>query len=318
MQKNIFLWPRINWSFFWKGLFSLKTSDDVEKKLRTMFPTGFPVLFSSGRAALTAALVQSNVTRKDFIGIFPYASHCVIDSVSRLATPIVGLQKRIVDLRVVYHQWGFVQEVNLAANTIEDSVDTLCEIGAPLFPGGGSYEIWSLPKILGTSSGGVLWCKEAKSAEIARIYRSKSKNSFTLWVLRLIGMSSQTFHLCWQGIEPNMGGVCKLQASEIFSGINNWQSIVNSRKKNIEKIWAHAVSWLNYPIMRLPNVVPVQYFISDYQLVELGISAGHRMIERIGGDGVANLERVIPIPIHQEVTDDWLVNVKNFLKKTNS
>jgi putative PLP-dependent aminotransferase (TIGR04422 family) len=279
-----------------------------------MFPTGFPVLFSSGRAALTAALLQSSVSRKDYIDVFPYASHCVLDTVSRVATPIGGPHAQTKDLRIVYHQWGYVQEINLARNTIEDSVDTLCEIGAPLFPGGGSYEIWSLSKILGTSSGGVLWCKDIKSAEIARCYRSSSKNGFVLWILRLIGMVSHAIHLCWQGIEPNMGGVCKLQSSEIYVAISHWQSIVDSRKENLEKIWNHAVSWLNYPYMRLPNVVPMQDTASNSRLKELGISAGHRMLQKFEGDGVVKMERVIPIPIHQDVDSKWLFNIKKFLE----
>ena len=37
-------------------------------------------------------------------------------------------------------------------NNIDDCVDTLCEIGTKLFPTSQDFEIWSFPKILGTTS----------------------------------------------------------------------------------------------------------------------------------------------------------------------
>lgn len=90
--------------------------------------------------ALVIALLESEVSRGDLVGVFPYASHCVLDAVSRVATPLSGPTAVAVALRVVYHQWGFVQETDLSKNTIEDCVDTLCVPGAAIFPGGGDLK----------------------------------------------------------------------------------------------------------------------------------------------------------------------------------
>ena len=54
---------------------------------------------------------------------------------------------------------GLCTKAFAKVSTIDDCVDSLCEIGTELFPTSNDFEIWSLPKILGTTSGAVLWCK---------------------------------------------------------------------------------------------------------------------------------------------------------------
>ncbi|WP_216169881.1 putative PLP-dependent aminotransferase [Polynucleobacter bastaniensis] len=309
MKIEHFLWPKSNLFNVIKSLFCTKSIEKVEARLHEMFPSGYPVLFSSGRAALSAALLQSNVSRKDFVGVFSYASHCVLDTISRVSTPLSGPYAKKENLRVVYHQWGFVQEVDLPENTIEDCVDTLCKIGTKLFPGGGSFEIWSLPKILGTTSGGVLWCRTEKSALIAQKLRDNRGGGVFLWSLRLFGKVALGAHLCWEGIEPNMGGISKSQVSEIFSGIKNWEKIVSMRQKNLEILWPYALSWLPKPVDRLPCAIPIQSSYPEGEIAELGLSAGYRMIERMGENAEISVERVLPIPIHQDIDRSWINHI---------
>lgn len=316
IQEKFFLWPETNWSFFWKGLFSLKTSDEVEKNLCKMFPTGFPVVFSSGRAALSVALILSKVSRHDLVGVFPYASHCVLDSMSRITTPISGPTAKNSPLRVVYHQWGYVQEKNLLPNTIEDCVDTLCEIGAELFPGGGAFELWSLPKILGTTSGGVLWCRTKLSADEAKNERERRGGGLLPWVLRLMGMRLQLAHSFWEGIEPNLGVTTNWQNGEIILAMKKWQEKVNIRKSNLEKLWPYAVAELSKPTNRLPSVVPVKAKLSEDLIFKIGISSGLRVLNRINMDGVIYQEKVVPVPMHQDVENSWLLKFID-LQKNN-
>ena len=53
-------------------------------------------------------------------------------------------------------------KIKAHTNLIEDSADSLYLQNTELFKGNGKFEIWSLPKILGTFSGGVLLCKNIK------------------------------------------------------------------------------------------------------------------------------------------------------------
>ena len=281
----------------------------VEKVLRDMFPSGHPVLCSSGRAALALALIESEVSRRDLIGVFPYASHCVLDVVSRIATPLTGPTATTASLRIVYHQWGFVQETNLPPNAIEDCVDTLCLPGTALFPGGGRFEIWSLPKILGTSSGGVLWCRDNETAEAVRCLRERRGGGMLPWVIRLLAKKYPRAHLYWQGAEGDMGRVSRLQTGEILAAVLNWEAIVSDRLKKTNMIWPYSVDWLQKPVDRLPPVVPVPLELPERIAYDSGISSGYRMFERLYNSRSRSLEKVLPVPIHQDVTESWLTGI---------
>lgn len=280
-----------------------------------MFPSGYPVLCSSGRAAIVLALSESNIGRRDLIGIFPYASHCVIDAVARLGTPLSGPTSIDADLRLVYHQWGFVQEAGLIQNTIEDCVDTLCIPGTDLFPGGGCFEIWSLPKIIGTTSGGVLWCKDEKTAKSARKLRDERGNGVARWIIRLLAKKFTTLYDYWQGAEGAAGSISRFQTGEIMMAINNWDTIVADRISKIKIAWPLAMEWLSMPDKRLPPVIPIPANVTESNLLEMGLLVGHRMIEKIESDGARKMIKVIPLPIHQDIPEYRLKELVIVLSK---
>ena len=123
-----FLWPQPKPLRAMLNAWRFVTISQIEKRLSEMFPSGTPVLFSSGRAALCHALLISGLARGDKAGVFPFANHCVLDAVSRIATPTaVGSD---TSLNVVFQQWGYVQHNDLSAHDVEDCVDSL------LVPGG--------------------------------------------------------------------------------------------------------------------------------------------------------------------------------------
>ena len=283
-----------------------------------MFPSGYPVLCSSGRAALTLALEKSNKSRGDLVGLFPYASHCVIEAVSRITTPLLGPTAIHADLRIVYHQWGYVQEKNLPLNTIEDCVDTLCVPGTELFPGGGCFEIWSLPKILGTTSGGILWCRTEENASQVKKIRDRRGSSFFQWILRLLSKNNPSIYNYWQGAESVTGRPSLLQTGEIISAIAKWKDFVQDRKKKLDLVWPLAIKELEKPSDRLPPVVPIISEITESEFGQLGISSGYRMFEIVEKDGTRRMLKVLPIPIFKEVEEIWLQNItKKLLAKTS-
>ncbi|MES2330088.1 MAG: putative PLP-dependent aminotransferase [Bacteroidota bacterium] len=294
-----FLWPVKNGFRGIRNAYKRVTVAHIESKLQSMFPTGYPVLCTSGRVALFIALKESNVSRKDMVGAFPYANHCVLDAIARVATPLMGPTSVSADLRVVYHQWGYVQERSLPANVIEDCVDTLCVPGTALFPGGGSFEIWSLPKILGTTSGGVLWCRDENTANSIRQKRDNGSGSTFQWMLRLLMYRFEKLLDYWQGAESKYRKVSLWQTGEIWSAILQWDAFVADRKNKLQLIWKYAVSGLPQPSDRLPTLVPVSATISEEEAWRLGILHGYRMMEKIGDDGSRSLIRVLPVPIHQ-------------------
>jgi putative PLP-dependent aminotransferase (TIGR04422 family) len=315
LNRSFFLWPE---SKIIKGLIScwkLIPTERVEDKLFQMFPSGYPVLCSSGRAALTLAIEKSDKNRGDLVGLFPYASHCVIEAVSRVTTPLSGPTAIHADLRIVYHQWGYVQEKNLPLNTIEDCVDTLCVPGTKLFPSGGSFEIWSLPKILGTTSGAVLWCKNQQVAERLRTQLKSKKGGLSQWILRLISKKFFFYYNYWQGAEAIRGRISLLQNGEIYNAIEKWHLIVEDRLKKLDLTWDLSVSWLQKPSNRLPSVVPIDCLISENEIISIGLTSGSRVIEQIQQDGTRKLIKVIPIPIHQDVGIIDVIKIIELLNK---
>lgn len=317
MTTSFFLWPEVHIPQGLASAYRLIPVNRIEEKLCNMFPGGYPVLCTSGRAALYMALDASGISRRDSVGIFPYASHCVLDAVSRVGTPLTGPTSIVADFRVVYHQWGYVQEKNLPANAIEDCVDTLCIPGTALFPGGGAFEIWSLPKILGTTSGGVLWCRDEETANRIRIKRNKKGGGAFQWITRLFGYRNPGIYDYWQGAESRYRKVSSLQTGEIWNAIQQWDTIVSDRLQKLELVWPYAVDWLQKPVNRLPTVVPLLPQLTEIVIKELGLSAGYRMIEKINADNTRELVKTIPLPVYKQVPKDWLEKIAQTIGKEN-
>lgn len=305
MQTH-FLWPRANVRRAIGASRLSATVESVEGQLRALFPDAYPVLCSSGRAALTLCIAHRRLARGDLVDIFPYASHCVVDAVARLATPQLP-GGRPARLRIIYHQWGFVQESGLDS-VIEDAADTLCVPGSPLFPAGGALEVWSLPKIVSTLGGGVIWCRDEASARQLRELRDRAGGRVAQWMLRILGQKIHTAHLWWQGAEPLFGRPCWLQLGELARAIGNWDAVVADRGEKLQIAWPLAPSWLAHAAGRYPPVVPVELPAQEGDAIarEFGLSAGMRHFDRVARNGVHQLVKMLPVPIHQEVEKSLL------------
>ena len=305
-DNSHFLWPKV--SFKWNNFFGKGSEDEIEAVLKKMFPSGFPVVCSSGRVALQIALNEKNFKRTDSINLFPYASHCVINSVSRLTNSIPFAYAINSLPNLVYHQWGYNSKVRKAI--IEDSVDSLYEIKTKLFYSNSDYEIWSLNKILGTSSGAILWCKKEGDAE--RIKRKLIKNnSITLtWFIRILSNKYSQLYKYWEGSEIGYKGVSIYQAKEIYKKILMWDSFVLDRKKKIDFILKNSKLTFERPKGRLPNVILINSSVPEKKLSEIGFNSGYRHFY----DG-SKLNKIFPLPIHQDVS---INEIREALKLTKN
>jgi len=315
MTHPPFIWPQSQPIRALANVVRFASLERVEEKLENMFPGGIPVLFSSGRAALTFSLIVKNLSRSDKVGTFPFASHCVFDAVSRVVTPIELDNSAI--LKIVFQQWGFSQHHGLSADDIEDCADSLLMLGGKLFQGGGGIEIWSLPKILGTTGGGILWCRSPEQAVTLRRLRNDQKNATFLWGLRLLGCYNTFAHKLWQGAEASIGKPSRLQTGEILDALDGWEKVTLDRQRKFDLASSLAPKWLNLKADRLPCVIPILLKNNndgEKLALQAGISSGQRMIERFHTSGACELVRVLPIPIHQDVSVDRLKTIMNLIK----
>lgn len=315
-RKKVFIWPNSSTknAFFHLPVFA--RTETVESLLSDMFSGGYPLLCSSGRSALNLAIISSQLTRRNYVSVFPFASHCVLDAVSRNATPLCG--KGESDLQLIYHQWGYVQGSQLPPNSIEDCVDSLCVPGAKLFPRGGAFEVWSLPKILASTWGGVLWCRDREMLERVKEIRNNFTSSAFQWILRLCSKNNSSFYNYWQGGECTTGNSSRLQNGEIVSAIRNWESLVKERQIKIDALWQLlAFEGLEKPVDRLPSAIPLKENINKSVIEKTGIDLVPRTMEYIDkSTNNHSLVRLQLLPIHQDVPMsliDKIVSQKDYL-----
>ncbi len=104
------------------------------------------------------------------------------------------------------------------------------------------------------------------------------------------------------------------QAGEIFEAILNWDKFIFDRLRKIEIVWPYSVNWLNKPTDRLPPVIPIALELDEKIIKGLGIASGYRMFERINSFDQRKFERLVPIPIHQDVDESWLYDLMTKLE----
>ncbi|MDC1402469.1 putative PLP-dependent aminotransferase, partial [Flavobacteriaceae bacterium] len=297
--QSYFLWPEVQFKL--SVFFGFCGIETLEHKFHEMFPSGYPVVCSSGRVALFIAVKECNLGRNQNLNLFPYSSQCVINTVARLTNPIPYKSENNCD--IVYHQWGIPSKSDYIP-LIEDSVDSLYERKTPLFSLGANYEIWSLPKILGTSSGGVLWCKRESDAIAIRAKMNHKTGIIFSWVQRLFSQKSSFFYNLWEGNEYGYKGISRFQRNEVYQKIKSWDEIVENRKAKLKMLFKYSIlKKINFN-GRLPSCLPIKTSIDERTLSKLGFSTGKRHFLMN-----SRLVKVFPLPIHQDVNISFLEKI---------
>ncbi|HIJ85553.1 MAG TPA: putative PLP-dependent aminotransferase, partial [Magnetococcales bacterium] len=216
-------------------------------------------------------------------------------------TPSTGTGALNASTRVVYHQWGYVQDGPIPGQTIvEDAVDSFCVPGAQLFRSGGDFEIWSLSKLIGSLGGGVVWCRHMDEAVRLRKIRNSRKSSGFQWFLRTMKRFYPPALVYWFGVESGLGPLSRWGTGEVFLLLSQWSEFIADRKEKLALVSRFKPDWLPLLPDRLPCVVPVEINqITADKLVTLGMESGFRHIERVHPDGNRELVKVFPLPIHQ-------------------
>ncbi|MFA5974930.1 MAG: putative PLP-dependent aminotransferase [Elusimicrobiota bacterium] len=312
---SYFLWPegRVHWRACIKkpgtGILS------IEERLDRLYPGARPVLFPSARAGLSAIIETLQLGRSQKVGIPPFASHCVWNAVSWRADPVVPSTDMPVSAYVVYHQWGYTHRCSSETILIEDSADSLCLPGRPLFPNGGRFEILSLPKILGTLCGGVVFCRRQDDADRVRAVReARPGRGWTQFALRVLMRYGFSFGTYWQGAEFLNGGIPAPACADILDRLESLDQIISSRRAHLEKVVDLLPAWAKPEQDRLPCAVPV--LCTDRMAATLhtnGLISRPRHFNRSRSYPNTDMVRVVPVPVHQDVPVEWLTRVRETL-----
>lgn len=308
-ESNIFLWPTSRIDPMTLLSFRKYRYEDIEDLFAAKYPHSYPVLFSSGRAAITAILRSLSLKRNDYVWIPPYTSHCVLNAISTIATPSPILDHKKVKAALIYHQWGFPFQTKAKLHIIEDSVDSLCTSKESLFPNDGAFEVFSLPKIFKSLSGGIALCqRESDAKELKNIRNHAPLSKWLQFALRNSIIFRKTLSAYWGDVDSLNGNLPSIALSDIYHKVANWDSIVENRLKRISILKeSYLPSALNSQTGRLPSCWPISYSESrERMMLEYGIASGARHIPDSQSDASERTTKVLPIPLHEDFPEDKL------------
>ncbi|EQC43296.1 putative PLP-dependent aminotransferase [Bacteriovorax sp. Seq25_V] len=285
--------------------FTSKTSLDIELKFQTIYPNTFPVLFSSARASIPAILELYNKGRNDQIFTAPYSSHCVLEAISRKSTPTLNYK---ANLSFNYHQLGFVF-ANLPSEIIvDDRADSFIFNSENIFKHS-AISLISLPKVLGTFSGGLCLCQ---SIEIANELKNIRDYNFDYSFLKYITKSlsyyrKHPFLQLWHGIESVPSRLHEFALNNISEKLNSFHSFSELRKNNIETL--KDIIPIKQNDISFPSAIPfratqdiIQYF------KQYNIEIEKRFFNSSLDWALPKLEQLHLLPVHHEIPSNIIRN----------
>lgn len=306
MAPSFFLWPQAASLEARDFIGPRCPSESIEEKLRALFPGAEPVLFSSARASLTAILQHLGLSRPDLLWTPAYSSHCVLEAVAHVCTPIpVHAEVGGIAAALVYHQWGHVHQSSFpsAVRIIEDSVDSLLIPGTSPFANNGDFVLWSLPKVLATQSGGVVFCRNAEDARALRVIRASRSSSALQAFLRWRSKLSALAATYWNGAEALQGELIEPLRRQVLRRLDAIYPVVEERLSLLSYISSDLRLTFERS-GRLPSNLPMN-LPSEWERVWAPsgpVSSGLRSFNCARKSPETRWVRVAPLPVHLDVS----------------
>jgi putative PLP-dependent aminotransferase (TIGR04422 family) len=285
-----------------------KTSRDIEDIFDGYYPNSFSVLFPSARAGLSAIL-SAHLSRKNYVWIPPFASHCIISSVGLSTTPTPVMSNQ-VDATLVFHQWGYVHKPETRGLIIEDSADTLIEPNGQVFPNDGRYELLSLPKIFGSMFGGIVLCQYREDAKVLRrIREQRTTLKWQHFINKLRSNHSKVSLINWHHAEPENGFLPAIVCEDIYRKINYLDDMANNRKTVLDKVKNLKLNtYGKISETRLPTCLALDLDKIKKDSINLNPYERHFSLDQ----DFKFMTRVLPLAVHKDCTQN---KFENFVKK---
>jgi putative PLP-dependent aminotransferase (TIGR04422 family) len=217
-------------------------------------------LFPSARSALSAVLHFNNINRNHTLFAPKWSSHCVWDVLARYGNPC-ALYSEDIDVTLNVNKWGLKFTSNGASSLqINDSVDSIFINDADLFHGA-NYELISLPKTIGSFSGGLLvtndenignYIDELRESSILSLAKKQEQ-------LKIEITMGKTNDYSWQEFDWKNFLILKSALVNINNCMENYhvaQQVIKVRLKKVQcKI---DLEYLNLSDNRLPCLLPIK------------------------------------------------------------
>ena len=168
---------------------SEKKSSILKKEIEYFFTKKFSyksILVPSARAGIALIIKFYNLNRSHEIFVSKWSPYCVLNTISFFSNPTTSLKN--ANMVIANHNWANEHKLKKGHKkiVIEDSADTIHLSKKSFFLNNSEFEIVSLPKIIGSYSGGLIYTKnksfikfiakeQKKNINLGRI-QSKYKN----------------------------------------------------------------------------------------------------------------------------------------------
>ncbi len=293
--------------------------EDVEDAIEKKFNGTLPLYFSSGRAAIVSCLKSFNLKRESLVGFSPYSNACIFRTLGDISTPVAMNQNVEFDSCLIHNQWGYIQnfETN-CKNIIEDSIDSLILNKNTLFQNNGKYEFISLSKLFGIPFGAIVFCKNKELFDKLKLIRDQN-NQFTnkQILLKFLSNYSKIADGYWQLAETYNAYPGNILNDLIIKNIKNYDQIVEDRYIKIEIMKKFIDLKINEN--RLPIILPIK--INHDQKRKIKDLKKFLFLERHLNISFNlknwTMEKFFPLPIHQDVDKNTILEVKNILEIRN-
>ncbi len=237
--------------------FNLSTAEEIEKELKLYFNSGYPVILSSGRSAISLALRLFYGDK--LVRLFPYASQCVVSGVIQAGLiPVTPL--KFASLDISYNQWG---RTNLNLDEvpfIEDSVDSFYPLNGKVLRSGARFEVWSMSKIFGLQYGAILWCSSDSDAQKVRDLRDSNRSVIKMFkriLFRIVRNVHPTLYRNWEKLEFRYLPLFSFEYGKIFEMIKSWELLYQKRKQSYFSALTSCGLDLPEDILEFDQVIPV-------------------------------------------------------------
>ncbi len=283
----------------------------MKQKIEEFFSELFgyrTMLFPSGRNAIHALMIAKEIARSDRVYIPNFSSNCLYSIFGRLASVSTDYKEQRIVL--VNHKWGTINHTSADSKTsiiIEDSCDSILIDRSSLFPNGGNFQIFSLPKIIGGISGGLIVFRNPNDNTIETLIRNQNRDPQNRKQFRLKSNYFRKNMLQsseWEHFEYSSQNLVRPELFHIMKNLGRYSQnleLIEGRRELIRK------EFTKHPI-RTHYIGPVAIFRiendKDYQDY-----LGKKLIRKyffdmtLGNGESGNFTPVYIFPIHLGITD---------------
>ena len=320
-MKNIvkdYQWP----SFFIRSNqnYNIKNEKKIDLKLINELENYFQkyysfkiILFPSARASIGSILRFLKIDRSKEVFVNKWVSYCIFNTLGKYTN--ISTNFKNPDVAIAVHKWGYKQIIPKQKNIkiIEDSVDSIIMSRNDLFENEGDFEIISLPKIIGSVSGGIVITKDINFYEYAKKEQIKNKELGQYQSRRKFEEinKKKTFHTYFHHESTNtfLEYNALLNIAKCLKNFQINKNVISERQKYFKKNFNQLTSKFD----RLGPVIPLKYnLIKNHKLMN-----EHFLLRRIHKNKykIDTFKKVYLLPIHFKITHKKFKFYLKILKK---